>query len=296
MTDTKTAVLTQAQQAAFWRDGYLVVQDAVDAELLTRLQTGFANWVELSREHQQPWGDTVNGLPRFHVEPAHRADKPCLQRVNAPVEVDQAYFEAMSKSPMTQMVADLIGPNVKFHHSKINSKLPGGHTAVKWHQDFPFTPHSNDDVVTALLMVDDVTEENGPLDVLPGSHTGPIHTLWHEGRFTGAVEQSVADQSQQDSVRCIGPAGSVCLMHTRLLHGSAPNLSPRPRTLFICVYSADDALIQSPSPMPNQYEGLIVAGQKTGRIRSVPFELQLPQLPATGSFFDQQAKPAGRSS
>ncbi len=29
---------------------------------------------------------------------------------------------------MTDYVADLIGPNVKFHHSKINSKLPGAAT------------------------------------------------------------------------------------------------------------------------------------------------------------------------
>ena len=152
---------------------------------------------------------------------------------------------------------------------------------------------SNDDLVTALLMVDEVTAENGPLDVLPGSHTGPIHGLWHDGRFTGAVDPSVAEQSQRDSVRCTGRAGTVCLMHTRLLHGSAPNLSPRPRTLFISVYSADDAVKQSPSPMPNQYEGLVVAGEKTNRVRTVPYEIELPQLPSTGSFFDQQAKPSG---
>lgn len=282
--------LNQEQRDAFWRDGYLIVEDAVDADLLKRLQGQFSQWVEDSRGHDEPWGETINGLPRYHLEKSHRPDQPCLQRVNAPVEVSPAFYEAMASSAMTQMVTDLIGPNVKFHHSKINSKLPGGHTAVKWHQDFPFTPHSNDDVVTALLMVDEVTEENGPLDVLPGSHTGPIHGLWHGGIFTGAVEESIAQQSQRDSVRCIGKAGSVCLMHTRLLHGSAPNLSTRPRTLFICVYSADDALVQSPSPMPNRFEGMLVAGEKTNRVRTVAYEMALPQPPSTGSFFDQQAK------
>ncbi|MGH1358805.1 MAG: phytanoyl-CoA dioxygenase family protein [Burkholderiaceae bacterium] len=285
--------LTQEQHDAFWRDGYLLVEDAVSPALLTRLRDQFSRWVEVSRTHDQPWDETINGLPRFHLEAAHRPDKPCLQRVNAPVEVSAAYFEAMSDSPMTAMVADLIGPDVKFHHSKINSKLPGGNTAVKWHQDFPFTPHSNDDLITALLMVDEVTLENGPLDVLPASHTGPIHSLWHEGRFTGSVEASVAEQSQRDSVRCTGPAGTVCLMHTRLLHGSAPNLSTRPRTLFISVYSAEDAIKQSPNPMPNRYEGLIVAGRKTNRVRSLAYDIELPQLPSTGSFFDQQAKPSG---
>ena len=46
----------------------------------------------------------------------------------------------------------------------------------------------------------------------------------------------------------------------------------------------------SPNPVPNRYEGLMVRGARSGRIRSTAFELQLPQLPTTASFFDQQAK------
>jgi len=144
--------LSEAQKENFSNDGYLVVEDVVDAPLLRAMQDDFSNWVDESRNHTAPYGETINGRPRFDLEPGHRADKPGLRRVNAPVEVSDAYFQAMTSSRMTDCVADLIGPNVKFHHSKINSKLPGGETAVKWHQDFPFTPHSNDDIVTALLM------------------------------------------------------------------------------------------------------------------------------------------------
>ena len=79
-------------------------------------------------------------------------------------------------------------------------------------------------------------------------------------------------------------------MHTRLLHGSAPNLSDSPRTLFISVYSAEDAIPQSPNPMPNRYEGLVVRGEKTNRVRSVPYDIELPQVPKGASFFEQQAE------
>ena len=289
------AILTAAQKARFWRNGYLVVKDAVAPRLLRALQADFAGWVEESRGHNAPYGDTEDGRPRFDLEPGHSADKPGLRRVNAPVEVSEAYFQAMADSKVTDCVADLIGPNVKFHHSKINAKLPGGETAVKWHQDFPFTPHSNDDLVTALLMVDAVTAENGPLEVLPGSHKGDLYGLWHDGVFTGAVADEVAADCQARAVTCSGPAGAVCLMHTRLLHGSAPNRSTASRNLFICVYSNEDALPVSPNPMPTKHQGLIVRGQPTGRVRSVPYEIQLPQLPTTASFFDQQAKHGGKS-
>ena len=279
------------EQIAFFQDnGYLVVEDAVDPVLLEKLRRDFAGWVADSKEHNEAYGTAINGRPRFDVEPGHSAESPALRRVNAPVEVSDAYWEAMTGSRMTQAVVDLIGPNVKFHHSKINSKLPGAKTAVKWHQDFPFTPHSNDDVITALLMVDDVTDENGPLEVVPGSHTGEIHSLWHDDKFTGAIDDTAAENCQRKSVVCKGPAGSVCLMHTRLLHGSAPNLSQDPRTLFICVYSAEDAVPYSPNPMPNEHEGMLVSGERTNQVRSVSYQITLPQLPSGASFFDQQAK------
>ena len=92
----------------------------------------------------------------------------------------------MRDSAMTDMVAALIGPDVKHHHCKINLKLPGTHTEVRYHQDFAYTPHTNDDVVTALLMLDDMTAENGCLMVVPGSHRGPMYSLFDGERFTGS--------------------------------------------------------------------------------------------------------------
>jgi ectoine hydroxylase-related dioxygenase (phytanoyl-CoA dioxygenase family) len=194
----------------------------------------------------------------------------------------------MADSAMVDMVADLIGPDVRLHHTKVNTKLPGATTEVQWHQDFPFTPHSNADLVTALLMVDEVTAENGPLEVVPGSHKGPIHSLWHDGVFTGAIRPDAAAAMRDAAVPCTGPAGSVCLMHTRLAHASAPNRSNRARTLFICVYGAGDAVPCGPNPVPTTHQGLFVRGSEPGRVRTGDFEMDLPEPPAGASFFTQQ--------
>jgi ectoine hydroxylase-related dioxygenase (phytanoyl-CoA dioxygenase family) len=282
--------LNEEQRKQFWLDGYLVVENVVDADLLTAMRNDFSAWVEESRGFDKPYGETIDGRSRFDLEPGHSAVKPALRRISAPIEISGAYYDAMASSRMTDCVADLIGPNLKFHHSKINSKLPGTQTSVKWHQDFPFTPHSNDDLVTALLMLDEVTQANGPLEVVAGSHADKFHGLWHEGVFTGSVEDSIAVDCQKKAITCTGPAGSVCLMHTRLLHGSAPNLSDQPRTLFICVYSAEDAVPYSSNPVPSEFEGLVVRGEKTNKVRSTSYELELPQKPKSASFFDQQAK------
>lgn len=280
--------LTEQQVQDFWRDGVLTVENAITPAQLAALRADFAAWVEESKGHAESYGTAVDGRPRFDLEGSHAADSPKLRRVNAPVDVSEAYRHVMRDSRMVDMVADLIGPDVRYHHSKINSKLPGAKTEVKWHQDFPFTPHSNADLVTALLMVDEVTEENGPLEVVPGTHKGPIHSLWHEGRFTGAVAEDIAADFQSRAVKCFGPAGSVCLMHTRLAHGSAPNLSEQPRTLSITVYAAADAAACSPNPVPSTLDGEIVRGREPNKIRSEAYEVEIPEYPKGASFFLQQ--------
>lgn len=280
--------LTPDQIDTFWRDGVLTVENAVTPEQLAGLKRDFDGWVDESRHQSEPYGETIDGRPRYDLQPGHTVDKPALRRVQAPTEVSSAYYDAMTASRMAEMVADLIGPDVKLHHTKINSKLPGAATEVKWHQDFPFTPHTNSDVVTALLMVDEVTPENGPLEVALGSHTGTLHSIWQDGVFTGAIEGAIAAEMQANAVQSTGPAGTVCLMHTRLAHGSAPNRSSQPRTLFICVYSAGDAVPLTPNPVPTEHQGLFVSGTDKGQIRTEAYQVERPQYPKT-SFFAQQS-------
>ena len=285
-----TTKLSLEQVQQFHKDGYLLVENAISHELLERLNAQFSSWVDESRAHQEPFGEMLDGRPRFDIEPEHSAELPALRRVSSPIEISNDYLEAMRDSTIADLVSELIGPDIKYHHCKINSKLPGAKTSVKFHQDFPFTPHTNDSLITALLFIDDVTEMNGALEVVPGSHKGPLYSLWHDGIFTGAISEETHTDIVNRTQLCTGKAGSVCLMHTRLLHGSAPNLSEYSRTLYICVYSAADAYPLTPNPVPSDFEQAIIRGSNTTRIRCTEYQLERPQLPTGASFFTQQAE------
>jgi ectoine hydroxylase-related dioxygenase (phytanoyl-CoA dioxygenase family) len=287
------AVLTDVQKTAFHANGWLLLADAVTPAQLAALRADMHAWTQESRGHARNYGRTINARPRFDLDPTHGPDHPALRRVNAPIEVSQAHFEVATDSRMVDAVTDLIGPDVKLHHTKTNSKQPHTVTPVKYHQDFAFTPHSNEDVVTALLLLDDVDAHNGALEVVSGSHRGPIHSLWRDGRFLGFIDEALERAARADAALVTGPAGAVCLMHTRLLHGSAPNDSAHARTLFISVYSAEDAVPLSPNPMPHRHEGLLVRGRRSGRVRATAFALELPELLTGASFFEQQQAAGG---
>ncbi|MCV0425644.1 MAG: phytanoyl-CoA dioxygenase family protein [Roseibium sp.] len=282
------ALLAQDQKDQFWRDGVLVVEDAVDQSTLSALRNQFLSWVEESRAHTNDYGETLDGRARFDLQPGHSAQKPALRRIQSPEEVSEIYADAMRNARTVDFCADLIGPGIRFHHGKVNSKLPGSGTEVKWHQDFPFEPMTNDDMITCLLFLDDVTLENGPLEVVPGSHKGPLHSHWHNGVFTGAVADEVVEEHRGKIVKCTGKAGSVCLMHASLLHGSAPNRSRQPRTLYITTYYAEDAIELSPNHLPSKFTHELVRGEVSGRVRCTPYLLQLPEVPNGTSFFAQQ--------
>jgi len=289
-------ILTEQQIEDFRRDGVLTVADAVTPEQLAALNADLASWVAESRHHSAPFGPpTLDERPRFDMGEEHTADRPALRRVNNPSDISDAYLDVMTQARTVDMIADLVGPDVKFHHCKINVKLPGSKTEVHYHQDFLFTPHTNDDVVTALLMLDDVTEENGCLMVVPGTHRGPMLSLFQDGTFTGRVDAETEAEMKTRQVPVTGKAGSVCLMHTRLAHGSAPNSSGRPRGLYICVYSAADAVPIARNPMPSPNEGRIVRGEASRTARMIPLEVELPKQPKSASFFTVQGQGSART-
>jgi ectoine hydroxylase-related dioxygenase (phytanoyl-CoA dioxygenase family) len=282
--------LTATQIESFERDGYILLENIIPPETKDQLSGEFQQWVEESRAHSKPYGTTYDNRARFDIEPGHSAEAPALRRIASPVEISESYLAFMRDNLALDAVVDLFGPDIRFENAKINSKQPGAATEVKFHQDFLFEPHTNDDMITVLYFIDDVTEQNGPLEVVPGSHKGPLYEHWHNGTFTGSVSDSVATEMKPRAIPCYGAAGSACLMHARLLHGSAPNLSTQPRTLYIIEYYAEDAYPLQSNHIPSQYMCEVVRGEATGRVRCSDYDMAFPEVPTGASFFDQQAK------
>ncbi|MEA2779371.1 MAG: hypothetical protein QOK29_915 [Rhodospirillaceae bacterium] len=282
--------LTAAQAEQYKTEGYVVARSAVTAAQLAALKSQIAAWIEESRSKKGNYGETQTGHHRFDLEAGHSADRPRLRRINTPSEISEIYSEVAFESAMVDMVAEAVSPNLKFLQSKINLKLPSTDTRVGYHQDFAFVPHSNDDVATALLMLDDMTVENGCLKVVPGSHLEGQASLWQGDFFAGEVAPDVVAECERRAVEVTGPAGSVCIMHGHMLHGSHPNRSAHSRGLFICMYSAADAFLLRENTLPNRDEGKIVRGTPTRLVRLKPGTVELPEKFRSTSFFEVQGQ------
>ena len=149
---------------------------------------------------------------------------------------------------------------------------------MRWHQDIQAWPHTSFGVLTFGVYLEDTGSEQGPLTALPGSHRGPIFEQFDDGgRWTGALSaRDVATLPADRAVELCGPAGTVVLLHCRVVHGSAANHSPRMRPLLLNVYSAADTLPITPAPAPTTKTGVLVRGQEPSHVHMEPYPARLP--------------------
>ncbi len=294
-------VLTDDQIAFYREQGYLMVENAITAAELDAMRKVTYDLIDRSRSVTV--SDDV-----FDLDEGHSADNPRLTRIKLPHKQHPIYWDTLVNSRITEVLKALLGPNVALSTAKLNTKAPGGGAAVEWHQDWAFYPHTNDDLLAVGLMLEDVDEANGPLQVIPGSHRGPVlpHTN-ADGVFCGAVDPDHPDFHLDKAVTLTGKAGSMTVHHVRMLHGSAPNVSDRARLILFYECLAADAwpLVGGASyyqrlPQRELWEDLhkrMICGRPTTEPRLVanPVRVPLPPAPDAGSIFKTQKTGGARS-
>ena len=278
-------MLTRDQVESYRRDGYLVVHDVLTAGELQNLREIVDGLVEASRSVTKH--DSI-----YDLEPTHSPEEPRVRRIKEPHNVHPAFRDVAFSKTIADILTPLIGmtSGIRYQTGKLNMKSAGHGAAVEWHQDWAFYPHTNDDLLAIGLYLDDCGLDNGPLMVIPGSHTWPIIDHHADGVFCGAINPSATDVDFSKAVPLTGKAGSMTIHHVRMVHGSALNSSGRPRRLLLFQYTAVDAFPLLGIPDWDQFNANIVTGQVTmePRMTPVPVRMPLPAAVFAGSIYENQ--------
>jgi ectoine hydroxylase-related dioxygenase (phytanoyl-CoA dioxygenase family) len=286
--------LTEEQIGDYRTEGYLVVPGRIPDRILQALRS------EIARFEGEARGMTVSN-DRLDLEDSHTPEAPRLRRIKLPHTISDVVRDLLYSDAVLAPARDLIGPDLRLHTTKLNMKSAGFGAAVEWHQDFAFYPHTNDDVLAIGVLIDDMGEENGPLMVFPGSHTGPIHDHHEGGVFVGAMDLEACALDMADAATLTGPAGAITIHHGRIVHGSALNRSERPRRMLFFEMMAADAFPIMGS-MTNwsgieDYDARLLCGTPTvtPRLADVPIRIPQPQPGDRGSIYEIQGGLSTRS-
>ncbi|MFO0997714.1 MAG: phytanoyl-CoA dioxygenase family protein [Alphaproteobacteria bacterium] len=210
-------VLSQGQVESYRRDGFLFPVRAISAEEAAQC---------LAR------------VDRFEAETGEKASR----RLRTKAHLLMPWLADLVRHPgILDAVEDLIGPDILCWGGGIFVKRPHDPSFVSWHQDTWYWSWQPKEAVTVWLAFTDATTENGSVRYLPGSHDRPIaeHSLLANPNnllttsleVTGGVDER---QAVDSSLK----AGEMILHHERVVHGSRPNNSDRPRVGFSIQYLA----------------------------------------------------------
>jgi ectoine hydroxylase-related dioxygenase (phytanoyl-CoA dioxygenase family) len=274
-------MLTRQQVEQYRREGYVAVPNVYPLEQMVELRQITEEFVEKSRS-------VAHHTDVFDLEPGHTPERPALRRLKNPVKQHPAYDRCLRDEHMLDIVCQLIGPAIRYQNTKLNLKSGDFGSAVEWHQDWAFYPHTNEDVLAVGVCIDDMSVENGALMVIPGTHQGPLYDHHQDGSFVGAITDTRF--REQGAVPLQVRAGGITIHHARLVHGSAPNHSNRPRRLLLFEIRANDAWPMLGVKDWAEFNALILRGEPVfePRVEKVPVRIPLPNTPTTGSIYESQ--------
>lgn len=240
-------MLTSDQVEGFRRDGFLFVPNCYSAEEVQLIK----NRVPTTRPPQKE-------------QIVYERDRKTLRSVYG-LHASDSLFDTLARHfKLAQSAQQLLDGPVYVYQSKLNFKAAFDGDVWDWHQDYIYwlredgMPSSR--VLTAALFLDDITEFNGPLTVVPRSHSnGVLGCHVEQGKPTGYEERpdwignltahlrytvernTIAQLTLQNGlVAPKGPAGSVLFFDGNLLHASQANISPYSRGLLLYTYNRVD--------------------------------------------------------
>ena len=208
--------------------GYLVVPDVLDAPMLAEVRRMVDGIVADA-------GKVATHTEVYDLEDSHSSEQPRVRRIKTPHK-HFPFFAELTRNPrITAILAQLLGPDIRLHGSKLNMKSAGFGAAVEWHQDWAFYPHTNDDVLAAGVISTTAAWRTGRCWSCPARTRGRCTIItptaissapWTRDRWVGLFQGGAADgQSRVDDHP---PRAAV--------HGSALNTSAQPRRLLLHEY------------------------------------------------------------
>jgi ectoine hydroxylase-related dioxygenase (phytanoyl-CoA dioxygenase family) len=233
----------------FLEDGFFVLEDVLRANDLETLRGACQHLVEeREREMERLGVDTI--------DLDHRGRRYFLHAYSKSPAVDVFLRSEL----MVNVARAALGDTVYLFNEQFVVKAAETGMTFSWHQDSGFIEYPHRPYLTCWIAIDDMSEANGTVYLLPYGRAG-----------TRAVAEHVRDDASNDLVGYFGddpgdavivPAGSIACFSSALFHRSGANTTDRMRRVYVAQYSAEPILNADGSQPRMLAEALLVDGER----------------------------------
>jgi len=163
-----------------------------------------------------------------------RLDVPSGVNVWMADKIDDTFREVVADPGLVKIVRDLVGETPEFLSVKTVYKSAEKRFPSPWHQDWFYWKGSTK--LSAWIALDDATEENGCLKMIPGTHTRvfPMVNMTEETGFDRQIPKAELEGRPNQTVPV--QIGDVVFFHDLAVHGSHENRSGDDRWSLIATY------------------------------------------------------------
>jgi ectoine hydroxylase-related dioxygenase (phytanoyl-CoA dioxygenase family) len=244
-----TPTVTPAQVRRFHEDGWFVVPSALAPTELETLRSECHRLVaERDAEMTRLGVDTL--------DLCHRGRRYFLHAYRTSPAVRQF----LRSDLMVGIARAVLGDDVYLFNEQYVIKAAERGMPFAWHQDSGFIPYAHRPYLTCWIPLDDVSEANGTVHLLPYSRAGTRDVVAHQrDPLTNDLVGYTGDDPG-DPVSL--PAGSIAAFSSTVLHRTGPNTTDQPRRVYIAQYTADPLLDEDLSGPRHLAEPLLVGGHR----------------------------------
>ena len=240
----------------FNANGYIIGPKVLDDSFIDRLRNAmehvYAGEFETGKE---PWGG-----------PWRQSSPQAVRKLDQTHWANNTLRELATSPVIGAIAARLAGTNeIRLWHDQLLYKPGQGPTAaaggnVGWHQDHNYWQCTTDDLLTAWVAFDDVTIENGCMQVVPGSNQwGLIDGDFFEQDMDSLRQRIEARTGRKfETVPLEMKAGQVSFHHCLTIHGSGPNRTNRPRRSLVMHLMPAGAHYVAGSPNDNHMNAILM--------------------------------------
>jgi ectoine hydroxylase-related dioxygenase (phytanoyl-CoA dioxygenase family) len=225
-------VVTDAHKRAYVEEGFFVLERAIPAEHLQLLRDEAQNFIDRLHSEMDAAGKDSIGANvrnnRYFI----------ANRYKESARLHEFLFSDL----MAEICAVTLGPDAYLFYEQYVIKGAEKGVNFSWHQDSGYVSVPHKPYVSCWCALDDMTEENGTVYMLPYSRAGTKERVEHVRDASGRDLVGYHGSDPGDPV--IVPAGSIAVFSSTCFHRSGFNRTPRMRRVYLAQYSPEPIVDQ----------------------------------------------------
>lgn len=233
-------------QQKFKQDGYFIYKNAIDKNVLVKLQNECDRLVEIERQNLLLKSDptSINKQDRFFIKRW--------------TPENQVLTEFLFSKLMSEICLNILGENAQLFYEQFVVKGAEKGTAFGWHQDSGYVGFDHTPYLSCWIALDDINEENGTIYVLPNSAGYNTKVQSHERNTTG---DKIGYTGNEKGIPAIVKAGDIVCFSSLTLHRSGHNKTNKNRRAYLAQYSSTPITLPDGSGLHALAEPLLIKGE-----------------------------------